>query len=134
MHSVSYGIQANLTAEGKQMGCSKDNLDAVDADFAKLAARGLSIIFASGDSGSGYAPAFCEKGLQKDTQLTGTVSKAKCEGRPCPNETTSAADCCQISSAAKVRQPRKPTRNTTAGTHPASRVHRRRRPSPTSRR
>ena len=114
VHSVSYGIQANLTAEGKQMGCSKDNLDAVDADFAKLAARGLSIIFASGDSGSGYAPAFCEKGLQKDTQLTGTVSKAKCEGRPCPNETTSAADCCQISSAAKVRQPRKPTRNTTA--------------------
>jgi subtilase family serine protease len=52
VHSVSYGWQGNLT----QIGCKEDEYNDVDTGFAKLAARGISIIFASGDSGSGYAP------------------------------------------------------------------------------
>lgn len=52
VHSVSYGWQGNLT----QIGCKPEEVTDVDADFAKLAARGVSIIFASGDSGSGFAP------------------------------------------------------------------------------
>mmetsp|Transcript_28506 Transcript_28506/g.51830 ORF Transcript_28506/g.51830 Transcript_28506/m.51830 type:complete len:592 (-) Transcript_28506:171-1946(-) len=51
VHSVSYGWQGDLDA----IGCKKDNVDVVDADFAKLAAKGISVIFASGDSGSGYS-------------------------------------------------------------------------------
>lgn len=48
--SVSYGWQGDLA----QVGCKASHWQAVDADFAKLAARGVSVIFASGDSGSGY--------------------------------------------------------------------------------
>ena len=50
--SVSYGWQGDL----KQIGCKEDDVTDVDNDFAKLAAKGITIIFASGDSGSGYAP------------------------------------------------------------------------------
>merc|ERR1719183_2510590 len=50
VHSVSYGWQGNLT----RIGCKMSNVDDVDANFAKLAARGITIVFASGDSGSGY--------------------------------------------------------------------------------
>merc|ERR1719265_2136930 len=53
VHSVSYGWQGNLTS---LMGCKAQNVEDVDADFAKLAARGITIIFASGDSGAGYRP------------------------------------------------------------------------------
>ena len=52
VHSVSYGWQGNLS----QVQCTPDKTTAIDADYAKLAARGITIIFASGDSGSGYAP------------------------------------------------------------------------------
>lgn len=50
MHSVSYGWQGNLT----QIGCQPAEVTAIDGDYKKLAAAGISIIFASGDSGSGY--------------------------------------------------------------------------------
>lgn len=50
VHSVSYGWQGKLS----QVGCAKEKVDDVDANFAKLAAMGITIIFASGDSGSGY--------------------------------------------------------------------------------
>ena len=50
--SVSYGWQGSLS----QIGCQDADVTAVDNDFAKLAAKGITIIFASGDSGSGYAP------------------------------------------------------------------------------
>lgn len=53
VHSVSYGWQGNLT----QIGCKDDEVTAIDADFKKLASAGVSIIFASGDSGSGYVVA-----------------------------------------------------------------------------
>jgi subtilase family serine protease len=52
VHSISYGWQGNLT----QVHCTDDKVHTIDENYAKLAAAGVSIIFASGDSGSGYAP------------------------------------------------------------------------------
>jgi hypothetical protein len=76
-----------------------------DVLAAKLAAQGISIIFASGDSGSGYSPSFCTADLQNNTKLTGTKADPEaplCEGQPCPTKTAASGDCCQISSTAKV--------------------------------
>eukprot|EP00944_MAST-04C_sp_MAST-4C-sp1_P012949 g12949.t1 len=50
--SVSYGWQGNLS----QIGCHQADITDIDNDFAKLAAKGITIIFASGDNGSGYSP------------------------------------------------------------------------------
>jgi len=52
VHSVSYGFQGPLD----QLGCKEANVADIDANFVKLAASGITIIFASGDSGSGYSP------------------------------------------------------------------------------
>eukprot|EP01002_Notosolenus_urceolatus_P015491 NODE_809_length_1765_cov_76.103730_g663_i0.p1 GENE.NODE_809_length_1765_cov_76.103730_g663_i0~~NODE_809_length_1765_cov_76.103730_g663_i0.p1 ORF type:complete len:548 (+),score=190.30 NODE_809_length_1765_cov_76.103730_g663_i0:79-1722(+) len=49
VHSISYGYQG----EPSGVGCTAAELKDVDQAFMKLAARGISIIFASGDSGSG---------------------------------------------------------------------------------
>jgi hypothetical protein len=51
VHSVSYGWQGNLT----QVHCMDKDLTVVDGNFAKLAAKGVSIMISSGDSGSGYS-------------------------------------------------------------------------------
>eukprot|EP00656_Telonema_subtile_P001600 TRINITY_DN106_c0_g1_i1.p1 TRINITY_DN106_c0_g1~~TRINITY_DN106_c0_g1_i1.p1 ORF type:complete len:553 (+),score=137.57 TRINITY_DN106_c0_g1_i1:146-1804(+) len=51
VHSVSYGWQGDLA----QLQCTDDKVKVVDDNLAKLAANGVSIIIASGDSGSGYA-------------------------------------------------------------------------------
>ena len=40
VHSVSYGWQGNLS----QVQCTPDKTTAIDADYAKLAARGITII------------------------------------------------------------------------------------------
>jgi len=93
VHSVSYGWQGNLTT---LMGCKMDNVNDVDADFAKLAARGITIVFASGDSGSGYMrqqpqcrpPPSVEKGME----LTGTLHTSE--------SASSEQDCCYLSSNA----------------------------------
>jgi len=50
VHSVSYGWQGDLS----EIGCKSAHVKDVDTNFQKLAAKGISIIFASGDSGSGY--------------------------------------------------------------------------------
>ena len=50
---MATGWQGNLT----KIGCKPALVSAIDDDFAKLAARGITIIFASGDSGSGYVRA-----------------------------------------------------------------------------
>lgn len=50
VHSVSYGWQGDLN----QIGCTTAQVTDIDNDLTKLAAMGLSIIFASGDSGSAY--------------------------------------------------------------------------------
>jgi len=58
VHSVSYGWQGKLSS----VGCSDSKVKDVDANFAKIAAKGITIIFASGDSGSGYTKPFFGKG------------------------------------------------------------------------
>jgi tripeptidyl-peptidase-1 len=49
VNSVSYGWQGNLTT----IGCPPESRAAIEEDFAQLAARGVTVIFASGDHGSG---------------------------------------------------------------------------------
>ncbi len=49
VNSLSYGWQGNLS----KIGCLDAMLDAVDIDLTKIAAKGLSVIVASGDYGSG---------------------------------------------------------------------------------
>ena len=53
VHSVSYGYQGNLS---KDLHCQAADVHVSDANFAKLAAKGISVIVASGDSGSGFNP------------------------------------------------------------------------------
>jgi tripeptidyl-peptidase-1 len=52
VHSVSYGWQGNIS----ELGCKAADVADVNVNFAKLAAKGISLIIASGDSGSGYSP------------------------------------------------------------------------------
>jgi len=53
--TVSYGFQGALS----QLGCSNSQIDSIDSSFKSMCAAGLTILFASGDSGSGYtAPWF----------------------------------------------------------------------------
>eukprot|EP00998_Keelungia_sp_KM082_P009393 NODE_556_length_1813_cov_78.174377_g547_i0.p1 GENE.NODE_556_length_1813_cov_78.174377_g547_i0~~NODE_556_length_1813_cov_78.174377_g547_i0.p1 ORF type:complete len:553 (+),score=148.18 NODE_556_length_1813_cov_78.174377_g547_i0:71-1729(+) len=49
VHSVSYGWQGKITQI-----CNAANVPIVDGEFTKIAAKGITVIFASGDSGSGY--------------------------------------------------------------------------------
>lgn len=73
VHSISYGWQGNLT----QVQCTDEKVKVIDDNYAKLAAAGVSIIFASGDSGSGYAPASkcMEAGHVTNTAFEGTVKQ-----------------------------------------------------------
>ncbi len=81
--SVSYGFQNNLS----HIGCKQDEVDAIEHDFAKLATRGVSIIFASGDSGSGYTGIKCVGPFSNDIAFTGTKEKTLPAYSP--------AECCQ---------------------------------------
>jgi tripeptidyl-peptidase-1 len=56
VNSISYGWQGNLS----QLHCKPEDIDTVDTNWAKLAARGFSMMISSGDSGSGYAKLSCE--------------------------------------------------------------------------
>ena len=87
VHSVSYGWQGNLT----QIGCKDANIQTIDANFAKLATKGITILISSGDGGSGYAPVKdCHSSAyQNDTAIKGTVAKTV----PYPD----VAYCCGIS-------------------------------------
>jgi tripeptidyl-peptidase-1 len=49
VHSVSYGHQGEMHSR-----CTQAQLDAIDNNFMQLAGRGISLLFASGDDGSGY--------------------------------------------------------------------------------
>jgi hypothetical protein len=77
VHSVSYGFQANITAGFSAIGCTSiSEITDIDNQFAKIATTGVSIMLASGDSGSGWAPpqAKCDASDEmSDTVLTGTV-------------------------------------------------------------
>ena len=50
VNSVSYGWQGPMT----QIQCNRPEWKSMDDAFAQLAAKGIAVIFASGDSGSGY--------------------------------------------------------------------------------
>ena len=52
--SVSYGEQGNIT--GPDGVCALEKIKAIDNNFAKLAAKGISILVSSGDDGTGWYP------------------------------------------------------------------------------
>lgn len=54
VHSVSYGWQGKLS----QIGCNDADRSTIEDNLAKIAAKGISVLFASGDSGSGYTKDF----------------------------------------------------------------------------
>lgn len=98
VHSVSYGWQGNMAT---LPGCLMANVNDVDVDFIKLAARGITIVFASGDAGGGYTPPQCGSsqedprtssppGSQKGKALHGTVAASY--------STSAAAYCCGYAS------------------------------------
>jgi subtilase family serine protease len=93
VHSVSYGWQGNLT----QVHCKPADLSVVDANFAKLAAKGISIMISSGDSGSGYSSSNSQcmqpsGGGSSGSALTGTI-KSTADAR-------NVNQCCEIAGAA----------------------------------
>jgi hypothetical protein len=93
VHSVSYGWQGNLS----QVGCKPADLAVVDANFAKLAAKGISLMISSGDSGSGYSAknTQCQKpegGGSSGTELVGDVSST--------SEVQEVFECCERASTA----------------------------------
>ena len=69
VNSVSYGWQGNMTV----VHCADEKVASIDKDFSSLAAKGITIIFSSGDSGSGYAP---DCTGVKDTALDGEVDRS----------------------------------------------------------
>ena len=93
VHSVSYGWQGNLT----QIQCKDENVDAVDGNFAKLAAKGISIMISSGDSGSGYSPnnACGMNPGQKGVGIDGTIARAI--------EAQEVGQCCEEASQMKAK-------------------------------
>jgi subtilase family serine protease len=100
VHSVSYGWQGNLT----QIGCKDAEVSVIDLDYQKLAAAGITIIFASGDSGSGYAaprppmPPPCSQTAPGTvgTAYTGTVLQNMTIGIPPTDPKVGATICCEI--------------------------------------
>jgi subtilase family serine protease len=92
VHSVSYGWQGNL----QQIGCTDANVKTVDDDFTKLVAKGITIIFASGDSGSGYSPGSACMGTSPGKNNTGII------GTVLRNETVvQVQQCCEVAGSAK---------------------------------
>jgi subtilase family serine protease len=90
VHSVSYGWQGDLS----KIGCKPADLTVVDANLAKLAAKGISIMVSSGDSGSGYtAPhsSQCQQpegGGSNGEALVGDIKTTK--------GVQEAFECCQL--------------------------------------
>ena len=56
--SISYGWQGKLS----QLGCQDSEVQKVDVNFQKLAARGVSMIIASGDTGA-WTPGFSKRSI-----------------------------------------------------------------------
>ena len=71
VHSVSYGWQGDLG----MIHCEDDKITVVDNNLAKLAAKGITVIFASGDTGSGYQTTNtqCKEVTDPKTAYTGIV-------------------------------------------------------------
>jgi hypothetical protein len=86
VNSISYGWQGDLS----QVGCQDADLAAVDANFAKLAAKGISIMISSGDSGSGYTPKGC------DPSNPGKTGIAITQGTISQTLRGEAVECCEV--------------------------------------
>ena len=87
VHSLSYGWQGDL---GK-INCLESDWVVVDNNFAKLAAKGISMIVASGDSGSGAtgpAPTCQPDDFTQGVALIGTVLQTQRAGN--------AFGCCEV--------------------------------------
>ena len=63
VHSISYGWQGNLSV----VGCKPSDIAVVDANWAKLAARGISILISSGDGDRRRRLQLCELPLALTT-------------------------------------------------------------------
>ena len=95
VHSISYGFQGDLSL----LGLKEADIVTIDTNFQKLAAKGVTLIFASGDSGSGYtkAPPVQTKcpatPFVKDVVFVGSVAQTF----TVPGAVTqgSAAACCE---------------------------------------
>jgi subtilase family serine protease len=94
VHSVSYGWQGNMTTLS---GCLMANVNDVDAEFAKLAARGITIVFASGDSGAGYSPPHAQCGSAGNPP-PGTMKGKSLTGVNRTRPASSLTSCCEIAS------------------------------------
>ena len=93
VHSLSYCWQKEISELGSS--CTQANVYDIDADFAKMAAKGTTVIIGSGDDGSGWVapPSQCERCEPvENTTLVGTV-----ENRT--NQTYDAAGCCEFCSS-----------------------------------
>jgi len=94
VHSVSYGWQGNLT----QINVKDSDVAVIDTNFAKLAAKGISIMISSGDSGSGYADdrGGCDGNLgSKGVGIEGTGAQT--------TEVQEAEQCCEQAAEAKAK-------------------------------
>ena len=68
VNSISYGWQGDLA----QVGCKAEMVGKVDANWAKLAAAGISMFISSGDSGSACGTSKCvESDFKKDKKISG---------------------------------------------------------------
>ena len=81
VNSISYGWQGNIS----EIGCKPSDLEVVDANWAKLAAAGISVFISSGDSGSQCTSDVCDdshlhKGLEvKDGTVVKVVNASVAE-------------------------------------------------------
>jgi hypothetical protein len=104
VHSISYGWQGNLT----QIGCADADVAVIDDDYKKLAAKGITIIFASGDSGSGYSPPEPPKPLPcppsqgaNNTAWTGKIRQNLSFSVPPADKGQVASICCKVAGQTK---------------------------------
>ncbi|EDQ89292.1 uncharacterized protein MONBRDRAFT_32487 [Monosiga brevicollis MX1] len=86
VNSISYGWQGDLD----QLSCQDKDLQAVDSNWAKLAAKGISVLISSGDSGSGFTEPQCDpsKPGEKGVEVT--------KGELQTTENAEAYECCAM--------------------------------------
>ena len=91
VHSIAFAWQRNMSEL-----CSSEALTAIDNNLAKLAAKGVTVLAASGDSGAGFEMGVpqCDAGgglpesAQQGVQIEGTVAKAEVG--------TDLRSCCEV--------------------------------------
>ena len=94
VNSISYGWQGALS----QLGCQNSDIQAVDVNWAKIAAKGISILISSGDTGCGYIPpsgGSCPTQKLFTNITSGTVLKSI--------KANNADDCCDAGRSAKAK-------------------------------